>query len=68
MTQRKSQLTAPAALHETATTGEDGRSRHGNADQPFGEIISIRPSTPMETTEALRESEARLPGLVVLAR
>src|ERR1019366_8272640 len=64
MTRRTSQLTAHV-LHEVAApAGDEGLPRHGNIDDLFGEIISIRPSTPMETTEALRESEARLRALL----
>ena len=64
MTRRTSQLTANV-LHEVAApAGDEGLRRHGNIDDLFGEIISIRPSTPMETTEALRESEARLRALL----
>ena len=64
MTRRTSQLKAHV-LHEVAApAGDEGLPRHGNIDHLFGEIISIRPSTPMETTEALRESEARLRALL----
>src|ERR1035438_3852444 len=62
MTRRRSQATAPALQETAAQAGEDG-SQRSNADH-LGEIISIRPSTPMEITEALRESEARLKALL----
>jgi diguanylate cyclase (GGDEF)-like protein/PAS domain S-box-containing protein len=57
-----SQATAPALQETAAQAGEDG-SQRSNADH-LGEIISIRLSTPMEITEALRESEARLKALL----
>jgi diguanylate cyclase (GGDEF)-like protein/PAS domain S-box-containing protein len=63
MTRRTSQPLA--ALHEAiARAGDEGPPRRGNIDHLFGEIISIRSSMPMEATEALRESEARLRALL----
>jgi len=64
MTRRTSQLAVSALPEMAAPAGEDGHSLQGTADHLFGEIISIRPSTPLETTEALRESEARLRALL----
>jgi diguanylate cyclase (GGDEF)-like protein/PAS domain S-box-containing protein len=64
MTRRTSQLTAHVLHDLAAPAGDEGLPRHANIDDLFGEIISIRPSAPMETTEALRESEARLRALL----
>jgi PAS domain S-box-containing protein len=64
MTRRTSQLTAPT-FDEPAVPARGDAGLHENSGvHPFGEIISIRPSTPLETTEALRESEARLRALL----
>lgn len=63
MTRRTSQPLA--ALNEAIAPAADaGLARPDNVDHLFGEIISIRPSMPMEATEALRESEARLRALL----
>jgi diguanylate cyclase (GGDEF)-like protein/PAS domain S-box-containing protein len=63
MTRRTSQPLA--ALHEAIAPADDERTPpRDNIDHLFGEIISIRPSMPMEATEALRESEARLRALL----
>ncbi|MGA3352863.1 MAG: GGDEF domain-containing protein [Acidimicrobiales bacterium] len=64
MTRRTSDLTAPVFDEPAAPVLEDA-GRYENIDVPsLGEIISIRPSTPQETTEALRESAARLRALL----
>ncbi len=64
MTRRTSQLTAPTLDEPAVPVCGDAGSHENNGVHPLGEIISIRPSTPLETTEALRESEARLRALL----
>jgi hypothetical protein len=64
MTRRTSQLTAPTFDEPSAAACEDAGSHEYSGVHAFGEIISIRPSRPLETTEALRESETRLWALL----
>jgi len=64
MTRRTSQLTAPAFDEPSAAACEDVGPHENSGVHAFGEIISIRPNAPLETTEALRESEARLRALL----
>jgi diguanylate cyclase (GGDEF)-like protein/PAS domain S-box-containing protein len=64
MTRKTSQLTAPTFDEPSAIACEDTGSNEYSGVHAFGEIISIRPSTPLEATEALRESEARLRALL----
>jgi diguanylate cyclase (GGDEF)-like protein/PAS domain S-box-containing protein len=67
MTRNVSQLTAPTfdePDEPSAPACEDASPHENNGAHSLGEIISIRPSTQLETTEALRESEARLRALL----
>src|ERR1017187_8587068 len=64
MTRTTSQLRTPALDELSATSCEDAGSHENSSVHAFGEIISIRPNAPLQTTEALRESEARLRALL----
>ena len=65
MTRRTSDLTEPVSDKPVAAALKDAIP-HENTDvlPVLGEIISIRPSTPLETTEELRETAARLRALL----
>src|ERR1039457_1755930 len=64
MTRTTSQLRTPALDELSATSCEDAGSHENRSVHAFGEIISTRPNAPLQTTEALRESEARLRALL----
>ena len=59
-----SRLTHAPVKELADPAGEDSGLHELASVHPFGEIISIRPGAPLETAEALRESEARLRAIL----
>jgi PAS domain-containing protein len=64
MERRVSQQTTASSVQHAALTREDANPHEDKSVHPFGEIISIRPVEPLETADALRESDARLRAIL----
>lgn len=64
MTRTDCELKTAPSLVPTAPTRKDADPHEDKRAHSFGEIISIRSGAPLETADALRESEARLRAML----
>ena len=64
MTRRVSELTTAPLVAKGAPARVDGDQHEDRGVRSSGEIISIRPDLPLDTADALRESEARLRAIL----